>query len=129
MTLVTMVAKDRRESEDLRVVKVFPESRCPTLGQNSAPSEKSVFQEETEGPESPENLVSLDYLDVQVRRVAPALWANWAGLDLLVFLELLVTPDPLDSQDPLENKVFPVKPVFPALPAPSVAATASASLW
>lgn len=75
------------------------------------------------------NLVSLDYLDVQVLRVVLVLWVNLAGLDLLVYPDPSVTADPPASLDLLENKVPLVQPVVPALLAVSVAVTASATLW
>lgn len=42
---------------------------------------------------------------LQALKVVLVLWANLAGLDLLVSPALVVTLDPLVSLDPLENKV------------------------
>lgn len=78
---------------------------------------------------APVSPVSLACPDVQVRRVVLVPWVHLAGLDRPVCLDLLVTLDLLASLDPVENKVSPVQPVVPALPAPSDAATASATPW
>lgn len=71
----------------------------------------------------------MDCPDVKVLRVVPVLWVNLAGLDLPVFPDLSVMPDPPVSLEPRENKVSPVRPAVPALPAASAAVTASVTLW
>lgn len=129
VNLVTMDSKDPRDCKDVPVVRVYQESRCHRATSSPDPSEKWASLVTAEPPVSPENPVSLDCLDVQVRRVVPVLWVNLAGLDLLVYLGPPVTPDPRVSLDPLENKVFLARSVVPAFPAASAAATASASLW
>lgn len=129
-TLVTMEAKEPRDFEGVLVKRVSLESRCLCRRQiSSDPLAKWAFLVKGEAPVSPENLVSLECLDVQVLRVVPVLRVSLAGLDLVVCPDLSVTPDPLVSLDPLENKVSPVTPAVPALPAASGAVTASATLW
>lgn len=128
--LVSMEAKDQRDFEGVLVVRVSPVSRCPWCHEiTSDPTEKWVIPVQAEATVPLENLVSLEYLDVQVLKVVLVLWANLAGLDLLVCQDPSVMADPLVSLDLLENKVPLVQLDVPAPLAVSAAVTASDTRW
>lgn len=130
VTLVSLEARDQRDFEVLLVVREFLESRYRCRQQTSGdPTVKWVIPVRTGPQVDLETQVSLDCPGVQVPKVDQVLWGNWAGPELLVFLDLLVTLDLLVSQDPLENKVFLGTWGVSGLPGASGAVPASDTRW
>lgn len=120
---------DPKDCKVSLVPKVFLVSPSPAPLPVGPSTETWAWLERLEAPGSPENPVSLAYLDVQGQRDVLVLWVAWADPVPLVPLVLLVTLDLLDSLDPLESKVSLVLRAVPGRPVQWGAVTVSATQW
>lgn len=130
VTLVFLEAKERQELEGFQVQKVCLESYFQLHCQMGHIHKViQVFLVKEEALVTLESLVSLVFLGVKVLWGTLVHRVDWAGLEFLVFKDLLGILDLLVSLDPQEHKGFLVQLALAAFPAASAAATASATLW